>query len=122
MSEAYEDLAFKAGDQWPVWAKQQRETQKRPILTINRVQQFVHQVTGDLDSSLIRLLALPAGANQWNGAMLANHRASFQAALRPAAKSFTASGASPAAQATQWAASGFSAPPNRSSMAAQVPR
>jgi hypothetical protein len=48
MGEAYEDLAFKAGDQWPVWAKQQRETQRRPILTINRVPQFVHQVTGDL--------------------------------------------------------------------------
>jgi len=48
MSEAYEDLAFKAGDQWPIWAKQQREVQRRPILTINRVPQFVHQVTGDL--------------------------------------------------------------------------
>jgi acetolactate synthase-1/2/3 large subunit len=51
---------------------------------------LVHQVTGDLDSSLMRLLALPAAANHWNGAMLANHRGSFHAALRPAAKSFTA--------------------------------
>src|SRR5919198_6238782 len=32
---------------------------------------LVHHATGDLDSSLRRLLALPAAANQWNGAMLA---------------------------------------------------
>jgi acetolactate synthase I/II/III large subunit len=51
---------------------------------------LAHQVTGDLDSSLMRLLALPAAANQWNGTRLANHRGSFHAALRPAAKSFTA--------------------------------
>src|SRR3989440_2935727 len=51
---------------------------------------LAHQVTGDLDSSLIRLLALPAAASHWNEAMLANHRRSFHAALRPAAKSFTA--------------------------------
>jgi acetolactate synthase-1/2/3 large subunit len=51
---------------------------------------LVHQVTGDLDSSLMRLLALPAAASQWDEAMLANHRRSFHAALRPAAKSFTA--------------------------------
>jgi hypothetical protein len=31
---------------------------------------LVHQATGDLDSSLRRLLALPAAANQWNAAML----------------------------------------------------
>jgi acetolactate synthase I/II/III large subunit len=51
---------------------------------------LAHQVTGDLDSSLMRLLTLPAAANNWNGTMLANHRGSFHAALRPAAKSFTA--------------------------------
>ncbi len=60
MSEAYEDLAFKAGDQWPLWAKQQRETQKRPILTINRVPQFVHQVTGDLRLMRPSIKAAPA--------------------------------------------------------------
>jgi len=51
---------------------------------------LVHQVSGDFDTSLARLNALPAAANQWNAAMLAEHRRSFQAALRPAAKSFTA--------------------------------
>jgi len=49
----------------------------------------VHQVIGDLDSSLARLAALPAAAGQWNAATLVEHRRSFQAALRPAAKSFT---------------------------------
>jgi acetolactate synthase-1/2/3 large subunit len=51
---------------------------------------LVHQVSGDFDASLARLNAFPAAANQWNAAMLAEHRRSFQAALRPAAKSFTA--------------------------------
>ena len=51
---------------------------------------LVHQVSGDFDASLARLNALPPAANQWNAAMLAEHRRSFQAALRPAAKSFTA--------------------------------
>src|SRR5262249_47110329 len=50
----------------------------------------VHQVIGDLDSSLARLAALPAAAGQWNAATLVQHRRSFQAALRPASKSFTA--------------------------------
>lgn len=60
MSEAYEDLAFKAGDQWPAWAKQQREHQRRPILTINRVPQFVHQVTGDIRLMRPAIKATPA--------------------------------------------------------------
>src|SRR5262249_61557287 len=51
---------------------------------------LVHQLSGDFDASLARLNAFPAAANQWNAAMLAEHRQSFQAALRPAAKSFTA--------------------------------
>jgi len=51
---------------------------------------LVHQVSGDFDASLARLNALPAAANQWNAAMLAEHRRSFHAALRPAAKTFTA--------------------------------
>lgn len=49
--QAYEDLRFLAGDQWPAHAKLQRERQKRPILTVNRLPQFVHQVTGDIRMS-----------------------------------------------------------------------
>jgi acetolactate synthase I/II/III large subunit len=51
---------------------------------------LVHQVTGDLSSSLARLAALPPATNRWAAAMLAEHRKSFQTALRPAAPSFTA--------------------------------
>lgn len=51
---------------------------------------LVHQVIGELDSSLARLAASPAGGNTWNAAMLEEHRRSFHAALRPAGKSFTA--------------------------------
>ena len=46
---AYEDLRFLVGDgQWEELAKQQRESEQRPILTINKCPQFVRQVTGDI--------------------------------------------------------------------------
>jgi acetolactate synthase-1/2/3 large subunit len=51
---------------------------------------LVHQVTGDLDTTLARLAAMPAAANSWSAATLAAHRRSFQAALRPTSASFTA--------------------------------
>jgi acetolactate synthase I/II/III large subunit len=51
---------------------------------------LVHQVTGDLASSLARLVALPPATNRWAAAMLAEHRRCFAAALRPAGNGFTA--------------------------------
>jgi acetolactate synthase-1/2/3 large subunit len=56
---------------------------------------LAHQVTGDLDSSLAKLAALPAAANAWTAAEHAQHRAAFAVALRPnalrpAAATFTA--------------------------------
>jgi acetolactate synthase-1/2/3 large subunit len=51
---------------------------------------LVHQVTGDLDSSLARLAALPAGRNAWTNDELAEHRRAFAAALRPPSAAFTA--------------------------------
>jgi acetolactate synthase I/II/III large subunit len=56
---------------------------------------LLHQVSGDLGSSLTRLAALPPATNRWAAAILAEHRRGFQAALRPtaqssAAQSFTA--------------------------------
>jgi acetolactate synthase I/II/III large subunit len=50
----------------------------------------VHQVTGDLDAALAGLAALPASRNAWSETTLAEHRRAFQAALRPAANTFTA--------------------------------
>ena len=49
-----------------------------------------HEVTGDLDSSLARLAALPASSNSWTHDALAEHRKAFHAALRPATNTFTA--------------------------------
>src|SRR5215207_8329964 len=45
---AYEDLEFRAGDQWPTEVKRQREADYRPCLTVNKIPAFVHQITGDI--------------------------------------------------------------------------
>jgi acetolactate synthase-1/2/3 large subunit len=49
-----------------------------------------HEVTGDLDISLAKLAALPAKKNTWTPEALAEHRATFHAALRPATNTFSA--------------------------------
>lgn len=46
--EAAIDLKFLAGDQWPDQIKREREQAGRPMLTINRLPQFVNQVTNDI--------------------------------------------------------------------------
>jgi hypothetical protein len=46
--EAAEDLRFLAGDQWPDKIKRERTKSGRPMLTINQLPQFVHQVTNDI--------------------------------------------------------------------------
>src|SRR6185312_12486103 len=50
----------------------------------------LHQVTGDLDVAFARMAGLPGGANSWTPQMLAEHRRSFQTALRPPSNNFTA--------------------------------
>ncbi len=52
--------------------------------------ELVHEATGDLDSSLAALAALPACINDWTPDALAAHRHTFQAALRPATNTFSA--------------------------------
>ena len=47
---AYEDLEFRAGEQWPTEVKRQREADYRPCLTINKIPAFVQQITGDIRS------------------------------------------------------------------------
>lgn len=42
-----EDDKFLAGDQWPTNVKESREIEQRPCLTVNRMPQFVRQVTND---------------------------------------------------------------------------
>jgi acetolactate synthase I/II/III large subunit len=51
---------------------------------------LAHQVIGDLDASLARLAALPAGTNTWTSEILAEHLRTFHGALRPATNSFSA--------------------------------
>jgi acetolactate synthase-1/2/3 large subunit len=51
---------------------------------------LVHQAVGDLDAALAFLAASPAATTAWTAAMLADHRAAFQAALRPKSASFSA--------------------------------
>jgi Phage P22-like portal protein len=45
---ALEDLSFYAGDQWPDDVERGRQADKRPCLTINRLPQFVHQVSNQM--------------------------------------------------------------------------
>lgn len=42
-----EDLEFRSGKQWPDEVKQERELDSRPCLTINRLPQFIRQITND---------------------------------------------------------------------------
>jgi hypothetical protein len=48
--EAYDDLDFLGNElgQWDARALQERQTQNRPVLTVNKVPQFVRQITGDI--------------------------------------------------------------------------
>jgi acetolactate synthase-1/2/3 large subunit len=50
----------------------------------------VHEVTGDLDQTLVRLAAMAGATNTWAAQTLADHRRAFQQALRPATHSFSA--------------------------------
>lgn len=45
--EALDDLRFVKGEQWPDEIKRQRDLDNRPCLTINRLPQFVRQVTNE---------------------------------------------------------------------------
>jgi hypothetical protein len=46
--EALEDLRFRAGEQWPEHITAQRKLDSRPCLTINRIPQFLRQVTNEI--------------------------------------------------------------------------
>lgn len=45
--DALEDLRFRAGDQWDEAIAKQRAVDQRPCLTINRLPQFIRQITND---------------------------------------------------------------------------
>lgn len=54
------DLKFLAGDQWPEFARAARVN--RPMLTINKLPQFLHQVTNDIRKNSPVLKVTPVGA------------------------------------------------------------
>jgi len=58
---AIEDLKFKAGDQWPADVAAQRNFDKRPCLTINKIPTFVHQITNDLRQNRPTINVSPVG-------------------------------------------------------------
>lgn len=45
--DALDDLKFRAGEQWPADIRQGRNQDNRPCLTINKLPQFLRQVTND---------------------------------------------------------------------------
>ena len=55
-----EDQEFYAGKQWPDAARQQRERDKRPVITINRLPSFVRQLTGDVRQNTPAVKVAPA--------------------------------------------------------------
>lgn len=46
--EALDDLQFLVGEQWPDSVRAARSSEGRPIITVNRLPQFLRQVTGDI--------------------------------------------------------------------------
>lgn len=64
-AEAAKDLTFLAGAQWPEEVRREREAEGRPMLTINRLPQFVRQVTNDIRQAdlSIKVVAEDSGAD-----------------------------------------------------------
>lgn len=58
---ALDDRKFKAGDQWPADILAQRNTDKRPALTVNRMKTFVHQVTNPARENRPQINLSPLG-------------------------------------------------------------
>jgi hypothetical protein len=57
--EAALDLAFVAGYQWPEAVRKERVAAGRPIITINRMPQFIRQVTNDIRQSDLSIKVSP---------------------------------------------------------------
>lgn len=59
---ALDDLNFVAGNQWPGDIQRERMNDNRPVLTVNRLPQFVRQVTGDIRLNKPSIKVAPAGS------------------------------------------------------------
>ena len=58
-----DDLRFRASEQWPPHIKSMREQDNRPCLTVNRLPQFIRQVTNNQRASRPAVQVKPAGSN-----------------------------------------------------------
>ena len=56
-----EDLRFRASEQWPDNVRSMREKDGRPCLTVNRIPQFVRQVTNNQRASRPAIAVNPTG-------------------------------------------------------------
>lgn len=61
--EAVDDLKFVSGDQWPEDVKTARQLDKRPCLTINRLPEYVRQVTNEQRQSRPAIKVNPVDDN-----------------------------------------------------------
>lgn len=57
--ESAMDMAFLAGYQWPESIRKERQAAGRPILTINRLPQFIRQVTNDIRQADLAIKVSP---------------------------------------------------------------
>lgn len=64
---ALDDVNFRNGDQWEEGAKHQRETEGRPCLTVNKLEQRVDQVTGDQRMNRMGAIIRPLDVSESNG-------------------------------------------------------
>ncbi|MEL6258641.1 MAG: portal protein, partial [Pseudomonadota bacterium] len=60
-SEMESDLRFVAGEQWPEDVRLERISDDRPVITENRLPQFVRQVAGDMRAMRPAVKVMPAG-------------------------------------------------------------
>lgn len=58
---ALDDLKFKAGDQWPSDVQAERNLDRRPCITVNKIKTFVHQVTNDQRQNRPAIHVSPVG-------------------------------------------------------------
>lgn len=60
IAEGREDQRFAFGEQWPANDKLERDRERRPSITINRLPQFKRQVTGDIRKDTPSSKVIPA--------------------------------------------------------------
>ncbi|MCP4866482.1 MAG: hypothetical protein GY897_21295, partial [Alteromonas sp.] len=64
---ALDDIDFRHGDQWEFVVRQQRIREQRPVLTVNKLEQRVDQVTGDQRMNRMGVIVRPLNVTESNG-------------------------------------------------------